>query len=118
MHTTWRTELDPGQVLDLLQRRLAVAEDVTRVDRDGLALVVRSRAVPTWAYLLTVVLPPPLPFQSALLRARTDKVLRITALAAGAGLRLDGDANAAVSTILVSTSQELFPDKAAEWDDD
>jgi hypothetical protein len=119
MRTTWRTPGDPAQVLDLLQQRLATADDVAAVDRSGPTLVVRSRAVPTWAYLLSVLLTP-LPIKSALLRARTDKVLRITSVenAPEGALELDGDANAAVSKILVTTSHELFPDKRAAWDDE
>ena len=115
MRTTWRTSRDPMQLLDLLQERLAGAEEVTAVDRDGAMLVVRSRAIPTWAYLLAAVLTP-LPFKSVLMRARTDRVLRITAI--GQTLELVGDANEAVSRILVTTSHELFPDKVAAWDDE
>ena len=119
MHTTWRVHDDPAQVLDLLHRRLADAEDVTAVERTGATLVVTSRDVPTWAYLLSVLLTP-LPFKSALLRARTDRVLRITATdtATKRILELDGDANAAVSQILVATSHELVPEKVASWDNE
>jgi hypothetical protein len=119
MHTTWRTQGDPAQVLDLLQERLAAAEDVTAVDRDGDVLVVRSRDVPTWAHLLSLGLTP-FPFKAALLRARTDRVLRIAAVgdALNRAVELDGDANAAVSKVLVATSHELFPDKVAAWDDE
>jgi hypothetical protein len=119
MHTTWRTDRDPAQVLDLLQERLATAEDVTAVDRDGAMLVVRSRDVPMWAHLLSLVLTP-LPLKSVLMRARTDRVLRITATGQTPGrvIELDGDANAAVSKVLVTTSHELFPDKVAAWDNE
>jgi hypothetical protein len=118
VHTTWRTNLDPAQVLDMLQERIAPAEEVTAVDRDGAMLVVRSRAVPTWAYLLSLFLP--LPGRSAFTRARTNRVLRITAMghAQGGTVELDGDANAAVSKVLVTTSHELFPEKLAAWDDE
>lgn len=118
MHTTWRTRRDGAQVLDLLQKRLAAAEEVTSVDRDGAMLVVRSRDVPLWAYLLTLALP--LPMTSALMRARTDRVLRITAAgdAQGCVVTLDGIANAAVSGVLVTTSHELLPERVAAWDDD
>ena len=119
MHTTWRTPHDPAQVLDLLQERLAAADDVTAVDRNGGVLVVRSRDVPMWANLLSVALTP-IPFKSALMRARTEKVLRITAVgdAQHPAVELDGDANAAVSKVLVATSHELFPEKVAAWDDE
>jgi hypothetical protein len=119
VHTTWRTDRDPAEVLDLLQDRLAAAEGVTAVDRDGATLVVRSRAVPVWAYLLSVVLTP-LPIRSALMRARTDKLLRITPVDhfQDRALELDGDANPAVSKVLVTTSRELFPDRIAAWDDE
>jgi hypothetical protein len=119
VHTTWRTRRDPAQVLDLLQQRLADAEDVTAVERDGYMLVVRSRDVPLWAYLLSIVLTP-LPIKSAPLRARTDRVLKISVVSnSPAGVvALDGDANAAVSKVLVTTSHELFPDKVAAWDDE
>jgi hypothetical protein len=75
--------------------------------------------VPTWAHLLSVVLPV-LPGKAPLLRARTERVLRITAMdhPQDRGVQLDGDANAAVSRVLVTTSQELFPDKLAAWDDE
>jgi hypothetical protein len=118
VHTTWRTDRDPAEVLDQLQERLAAAEDVTAVDRDGEMLVVRSRGVPMWAYLLSLVLTP-LPIKSALMRARTDRILRITAIAdtQGPAVELDGDTNAAVSRVLVTTSHELFPDKIAAWDE-
>jgi hypothetical protein len=104
----------------MLQERLAAAEGVTSVERTADVLVVRSRDVPTWAYILSVLLPPPLPLKSAVLRARTEKVLRITAVdhAADRILELDGDANAAVSRVLVSTSHELFPEKLVAWDDE
>jgi len=107
------------QVLDLLQDRLTGAEDVTAVERDGGLLVVRSRDVPTWAYLLSLVLTP-WPFKSAVMRARTNRVLRITttADAQGHSIELDGDANASVSKVLVMTSHELFPGKVAAWDDE
>jgi len=120
MRTTWRTSREPAQLLDLLQERLAAAGEVTSVERTGDSLVVRSRDVPMWAYLLSVLLPPPLPVKSALLRARTEKVLRITSIdhADDRALRLEGDANAAVSRVLVSTSHELFPEKAGAWDDE
>ena len=120
MRTTWRTPVDPAQVLAMLHQRLAAAEDVVSVERTGDMLVVRSRTVPTWAYILSVLLPPPLSLKSALLRARTENVLRITVVGhAEAGtLELDGDANAAVSSVLVSTSHELFPEKVAAWDDE
>jgi hypothetical protein len=117
VHTTWRTQTDPTQVLDLLQQRLTGADEVTGVERDGGTLVIRSRAAPTWAYLLSVVLTP-LPVKKALLRARADKVLRITALAGDSGVQLDGDANAAVSTLLVTTAHELLPERVAELDED
>lgn len=119
MHTTWRTNRDPAQVLDLLQERLHGAEDVTAVERDGGLLVVRSRDVPIWAYLLSIVLTP-LPIKSSVLRARTNRVLRVTTIsdAQGHAVRLDGDANAAVSKVLVMTSHELFPGKVAAWDDE
>jgi hypothetical protein len=58
----------------------------------------------------------PTPLKSAVLRARTNRVLRITAT--GQAVELNGDANAAVSKILVATSHELFPDKVAAWEDD
>ena len=118
MHTTWRTERDPVEVLDLLQERLASAEDVTSVDRDGYELVVRSRGVPLWAYLLSLVLP--LPVTSALMRVRTNRVLRVTVTGhtGDRAIQLDGDTNAAVSKVLVMTSHELFPDKVAAWDDE
>jgi hypothetical protein len=119
VHTTWRTHRDPAQVLDLLQQRLASAEDVTAVERDGALLVVRSRDVPTWAYLVSLVLTP-LPIKSFVLRARTDRVLRITAVGQEANgiVELNGDANASVSKVLVTTSHELFPEKVAAWDDE
>jgi hypothetical protein len=120
MRTTWRTNRDPAQVLDLLRERLGAAQDVTAVDRDGATLVVRSRAVPTRAHLLSVLLPPPLPFKSLFMRARTERVLRITAVdrAQDRTLELEGDANEGVSRVLVATSHELFPEKAAAWDDE
>jgi hypothetical protein len=119
VHTAWRTHRDPAQVLDLLQDRLTSAADVTAVDRDGPMLVVRSRDVPMWAYLLALVLTP-LPIKSALMRARTERELRITATghSPDGAVELDGDANAAVSKVLVTTSHELFPDMAAAWDDE
>ena len=106
-------------MLDLLQERLAAAEDVTAVDRDGAMIVVRSRDVPMWAYLLSLLLAPR-PIKSALMRARTDRVLRITAIGhtQDRAVVLHGDANAAVSRVLVTTSHELFPDKIAAWDDE
>jgi hypothetical protein len=102
----------------MLQQRLTAAEDVISVERTADGLVVRSRDVPTWAYILSVLLPPPLPFKSALLRARTEKLLRIAAVdhSEAQTLELDGDANAAVSRVLVSASHELFPEKLAAWD--
>lgn len=119
MRTTWRTNRDLSEVLVLLHQRLAAAEDVTAVEREGSTLVVRSRDVPMWAYLLSVLLTP-LPFKSGLLRARTERVLRITAVDDGKDRRLElvGDANAAVSTVLVTTSHELFPERVAAWDDE
>jgi len=106
-------------VLDLLQERLAAAEDVTSVDRDRAMLVVRSRDVPTWAYVVSVLLGH-LRIRSVLMRARTDRVLRITAIDHGQddSLELDGDANASVSRILFATSHELFPEKIAAWDNE
>lgn len=106
-------------MLDLLQERLSAAEEVTAVDRDGAMLVVRSRDVPMWAYLVELALPP-LPFKSGLLRARTDRLLRITVTgdAHGCVVELDGDANAGVSKVLVMTSHELFPDRVAAWDNE
>jgi hypothetical protein len=87
---------------------------VTAVDRDGAMLVVRSRDVPLWAHLLALVLP----IKSGLMRARTGRVLRITAIghAEDGVVELDGETNAAVSKVLVATSHELFPDKVAAWD--
>lgn len=119
MHTTWQIDGDPTQVLDLLHRRLEAAEDLISLDRSGPVLVVRSRDVPTWAYLLSFVLTP-FPLKSAVLRARTERVLRITAAGQSPEgvLEFDGAANAAVSKVLVMTSRELFPDKAAAWDED
>jgi len=117
VHTTWRTDVDAAHLLDLLQQRIAAAEDVTAVDRDGGTLVVRSLTVPTWAYLLSTLLTP-MHGGSTFLRARSEKVLRVTAMEPGLGLQLDGDANAAVSEILVKTSHELFPERLAAWDDD
>ena len=119
MHTTWRTNRDPAEVLVLLHQRLAAAEGVTAVERTGSELVVRSRDVPTWAYVLSVLLTP-LPFKSVLLRARTERVLRVTAVdnADEHAIELDGDANAAVSRVLVTTSNELFPERVAAWDDE
>ena len=104
----------------MLQERLAQAEDVVTVDRIGDTLVVRSRGVPMWAYLLSVLMPPPLPVKSALMRTRTERVLRVTAVghAENRVLELDGDANAAVSKVLVATWHDLFPDKVAAWDDE
>ena len=103
----------------MLQERLAAAEDVVAVTREGSALVVRSRDVPTWAYLLSALLMP-LTLKSSLLRARTNRVLRITALddAEDGTIQLDGDANAAVSRVLVTTSHELFPEKVAALDEE
>jgi hypothetical protein len=119
VHTTWRVDRDPASVLDLLQQRLEAAGDVASVDRDGNALLVRSRGVPMWAYLLSLVLTP-LPIKSVVLRARTDRLLRISAVghADGGNVELDGDTNAAVSQVLVATAHELFPAKVAAWDDD
>lgn len=55
-----------------------------------------------------------------MLRARTNRVLRITATedSKESVITLEGDANAAVSKVLVMTSHELFPDKVAAWDDE
>jgi len=106
-------------VLNELHRRLEAAEDVTGIERSGDTLEVRSRAVPTWAYVVSVALPP-LPFKSRLLRARTERLLRITAVgdAPQPTLHFDGDANESVSKVLVTTSHELFPQQVAAWDDD
>ena len=118
MRTIWRTGRNPEELLDLLQERLADAEDVLSVDRNTAVLVVRSRGVPTWAHVLSLVLTP---LKPALMRVRAERVLRITATAdhwEGSGLELDGETNEAVSRILVTTSHELFPDRVAAWDDE
>ena len=106
-------------MLDLLERRLEGAEHLVTVERAAGTLVVRSRGVSTWAYLLSAVLPP-FHMKSSPPRSRKDMVLRITVADDGPEqvLRLDGDANAAVSKVLVTTSYELFPEKVAAWDDD
>ena len=118
MHTTWLTD-DPGHVLSLLEQRLEGAEDLIAVERSVGTLVVRSRGVSTRAYLLSAVLPP-FHMKSRPPRARKEMELRITVADEGQErvLHLDGDANAAVSSVLVATSHELFPDKVADWDDE
>ena len=70
-------------------------------------IVVRSRDVPMWAYLLSLVLTP-FPVKSALMRARTQRVLRITAIgnSEDRAVELRGDANEAVSKVLVTTSHD------------
>ena len=111
MRTTWQLDRDPRQVLELLRTRLAAADDVTAVEYDGTSVIVRSRDVPLWAYLLSVLVPQRL-IDSIILRARTDRVLRITP--SGSSLELEGDANAGVSKVLVITKHELFPPSPQE----
>lgn len=114
MRTTWRTP-DPLQTLTMLQERLAVAEEVTAVERDGGRLVVRSRDVPIWAHLASILLAPILTSRgpkSPFLKARTERVLRITAV--DHTLVLEGDANAGVSKVLVMTHHELFPPETSD----
>jgi hypothetical protein len=112
VRTTWRLDRDPRAVLDLLQERLTAAEDVTAVDRTDDVLVVRSRAIPTWAYFFSTFFGPQ-GLGRLLLRARQDQTLRITACngAIDRTLTLEGDANAGVSRVLVITKNEIFPPK-------
>jgi hypothetical protein len=109
VRTTWQLDRDPRQVLELLRTRLAAADDVTAVEYDGTSVIVRSRDVPLWAYLLSVLAPRGL-IDSVILRARTDRVLRITPV--GSSLELEGETNAGVSKALVMTKNEVLPPKS------
>ena len=62
----------------------------------------------------------PVAIKTVLLRPRTERVLRITAVddAKGRRIELSGDANAPVSKVLLVTSHQLLPDKVDAWDDD